>query len=92
MEFVKIGNAGKFHSAIYHRFLHSIVRTVSTNASSPTIENASPFLLFLALVFSHSSSPTTKFLYFLLYFSFPCQILNGTFCLTIFHNGRCAPP
>lgn len=25
MEFVKIGNKGKFHSAIYHRFLHSIV-------------------------------------------------------------------
>ncbi|XP_055808030.1 protein NUCLEOLAR COMPLEX ASSOCIATED 4 [Solanum dulcamara] len=27
MEFVKVGNGGKFHSAIYHRLLHSIVRS-----------------------------------------------------------------
>ncbi|KAF3434879.1 hypothetical protein FNV43_RR21966 [Rhamnella rubrinervis] len=27
MEFVKVGNKGKFHSAIYHRFLHSIVHS-----------------------------------------------------------------
>lgn len=25
MEFVKVGNNGRFHSAIYHKFLHSIV-------------------------------------------------------------------
>lgn len=25
MEFVKVGNKGKFHSAVYHRFLQSIV-------------------------------------------------------------------
>lgn len=25
MEFVKVGNSGRFHSAIYHKFLHSIV-------------------------------------------------------------------
>lgn len=25
MEFVKLGNGGKFHSAIFHRFLRSIV-------------------------------------------------------------------
>ncbi|KAJ8570966.1 hypothetical protein K7X08_037938 [Anisodus acutangulus] len=27
MEFVKVGNGGKFHSAIYHRLLHSIVHS-----------------------------------------------------------------
>ncbi|MCD7462410.1 hypothetical protein HAX54_048496 [Datura stramonium] len=27
MEFVKVGNCGKFHSAIYHRLLHSIVHS-----------------------------------------------------------------
>ena len=25
MEFVKVGNGGRFHSAIYHRFIQSIV-------------------------------------------------------------------
>lgn len=25
MEFVKVGNGGKFHSAIYYRLLHNIV-------------------------------------------------------------------
>lgn len=25
MEFVKVGNGGRFHSAIYHRLLHNIV-------------------------------------------------------------------
>lgn len=25
MEFVKLGNGGKFHSAIFHRFLRNIV-------------------------------------------------------------------
>ncbi|GFQ03716.1 hypothetical protein PHJA_002515400 [Phtheirospermum japonicum] len=28
MEFVKVGNAGKFHSAIYHKFLRAIVHSV----------------------------------------------------------------
>ncbi|CAH9072169.1 unnamed protein product [Cuscuta europaea] len=27
MEFVKVGNSGKFHSSIYHRIIHSIVHT-----------------------------------------------------------------
>lgn len=26
MDFVKLGKDGRFHSAIYHRFLHRIVR------------------------------------------------------------------
>ncbi|CAH9106725.1 unnamed protein product [Cuscuta epithymum] len=29
MEFVKVGNSGKFHSSIYHRIIHSIVHTSS---------------------------------------------------------------
>ncbi|VFQ95872.1 unnamed protein product [Cuscuta campestris] len=29
LEFVKVGNSGKFHSSIYHRILHSIVHTSS---------------------------------------------------------------
>ncbi len=28
MEFVKVGNGGRFHSAIYHRLLHAIVSFV----------------------------------------------------------------
>ncbi|MED6209343.1 hypothetical protein PIB30_053703 [Stylosanthes scabra] len=30
MEFVKVANGGRFHSAIYHRFLHSIVHSESS--------------------------------------------------------------
>ncbi|KAL1308189.1 hypothetical protein AAHE18_17G088100 [Arachis hypogaea] len=30
MEFVKVANGGRFHSAIYHRFLHSIVYSESS--------------------------------------------------------------
>ncbi|KAE8008901.1 hypothetical protein FH972_005371 [Carpinus fangiana] len=30
MEFVKIGNNGRFHSAIYHKFLHSIVHSTTS--------------------------------------------------------------
>ncbi|KAI4328608.1 hypothetical protein L6164_020946 [Bauhinia variegata] len=30
MEFVKVGNGGRFHSAIYHRLLHSIVHSTGS--------------------------------------------------------------
>ncbi|CAA2968582.1 nucleolar complex 4 homolog [Olea europaea subsp. europaea] len=34
MEFVKVGNGGKFHSAIYHKLLHSIVHSTLTVGDS----------------------------------------------------------
>ncbi|XP_024035106.1 uncharacterized protein C1604.06c isoform X3 [Citrus clementina] len=33
MEFVKLGNGGKFHSAIYHKLLHSIVHSTESVGS-----------------------------------------------------------
>lgn len=33
MEFVKVGNGGKFHSAIYHRLLDSIVSYIAVATS-----------------------------------------------------------
>ncbi|XP_064987752.1 protein NUCLEOLAR COMPLEX ASSOCIATED 4-like isoform X2 [Musa acuminata AAA Group] len=40
MDFVKLGKDGRFHSAIYHRFLHRIVR--ATSAVDPLLDLLGP--------------------------------------------------
>ena len=70
MEFVKVGNAGKFNTAIYHKLLRAIVSLVSYSFLFVVV--------FFFIIFCHPSEIHIKFLVVDSYLLLNGLILEGS--------------